>query len=55
MPSLLIRFAIDESGVTAIEYALIAGFMALGIIASVGTIGISISTNFYGPLSAGFG
>jgi pilus assembly protein Flp/PilA len=54
MRTSFIRFASDESGVTAIEYALIAGLVALGIVASVGLIGTTISTKFYGPLSGGF-
>jgi len=32
------RFARDNSGATAIEYALMAGIIALGIIVSVGGI-----------------
>lgn len=49
-----LRFARDRSGVTAIEYALIAGVIVIGIIASVGLIGTTISTKFYGPLANGF-
>lgn len=48
------RFAPDESGVAAIEYALIAGLIAVGIIISLSLIGTTISTKFYGPLTAGF-
>ena len=33
------KFAADKSGVTAIEYALIAGGIALAIIVSVGLLG----------------
>ena len=55
MTTLFLRFASNESGVTAIEYALIAGLIVLGIVASVGQIGTTISINFYGPLMAGFG
>jgi pilus assembly protein Flp/PilA len=55
MPSLINRFAKDDSGITAIEYGLIAGLIALAIIASVSTIGTAISTKFYGPLMGGFG
>jgi pilus assembly protein Flp/PilA len=54
MMRLLIRFAGEESGLTAVEYALIAGLMALGIIVSVSSVGTTISTKFYGPLSNGF-
>ena len=54
MRTSFIRFACDESGVTAIEYALIAGLVAIGIVVSVGAIGTTISTKFYGPLVVGF-
>ncbi|MCI0600575.1 MAG: Flp family type IVb pilin [Beijerinckiaceae bacterium] len=54
MMALLIRFAGSRRGVTAIEYALIAAVIALGIFASVGSVGTTISTKFYGPLSSGF-
>jgi len=37
------RFAGDRSGATAIEYALMAGIIALGIIVSVGTIRDSLN------------
>jgi pilus assembly protein Flp/PilA len=53
MTALFIRFISDETGVTAIEYALIAGLVALGVIASAGLIGSIISTKFYGPLAGG--
>jgi len=33
------KFLRDESGATAIEYGLIAGFIALAIIAAVGSTG----------------
>jgi pilus assembly protein Flp/PilA len=36
----------DESGATAIEYGLIAGLIALGIITAVTSIGTGISTQF---------
>ncbi|MCI0465550.1 MAG: Flp family type IVb pilin [Beijerinckiaceae bacterium] len=54
MMALLIRFACSRHGVTAIEYALIAAVIALGILVSVGSVGTTVSTKFYGPLSAGF-
>jgi pilus assembly protein Flp/PilA len=49
------RFAGDESGVTAIEYGLIAGLISLGIITAVTTIGTTISAKFFGAVAAGFG
>ena len=36
---MLRKFLRDESGATAIEYSLIAGFIALAIIAAVGLTG----------------
>ena len=36
---MLLKFLRDEGGATAIEYSLIAGFIALAIIAAVGLTG----------------
>jgi pilus assembly protein Flp/PilA len=38
MKSVIARFARDETGATSVEYAVIAGVIALGIVASVGAI-----------------
>ena len=46
MKSLLLRFARDESGATAIEYGLIGGLIAVVIIKAVTTVGTKISTDF---------
>ena len=40
------NFFSDESGVTAIEYALIASLIAVAIIGVVTTVGTNISTVF---------
>ena len=40
------RFAADASGVTAIEYGLIAALIAVFIIGAVATVGTSLSTTF---------
>ena len=40
------RFAQDESGVTAIEYGLIAGLVAVIIIGAVTTVGTKLNTTF---------
>jgi pilus assembly protein Flp/PilA len=40
------NFLSDESGVTAIEYALIASLIAVAIIGAVTTVGGKISTVF---------
>ena len=40
------EFVADESGVTAIEYALIASLIAVFIITAVQTVGTKVSTVF---------
>jgi pilus assembly protein Flp/PilA len=52
MTTSFIRFAGDESGVTAMEYGLIAGLISIGIVTAVTTIGTTIATNFFGPIAA---
>jgi len=54
MMRMFIRFAGDESGVTVIEYGMIAALIVIGIIAAVKTIGTTIAANFFGPIAAGF-
>ena len=46
MKNVLARFAQDESGATAIEYALIAAGIALAIITAVNTLGTTLSNKF---------
>ena len=46
MTSLLLRFANDEAGVTAIEYGLIATLIATVIITAVTSIGTNLNTKF---------
>ncbi|HEY2445956.1 MAG TPA: Flp family type IVb pilin [Rhizomicrobium sp.] len=46
MKNLVSRFVTDESGVTAIEYGLIAALIAVVIIAAVSTVGTNLSTTF---------
>jgi pilus assembly protein Flp/PilA len=46
MKTLFLRFARDESGVTAIEYGLIAGLIAVVIITAVALIGTNLTTKF---------
>ena len=41
-----LRYISDRSGATAIEYGLIAGLIALVIIAAVTTVGTSLQTTF---------
>ena len=46
MTSLILRFANDEAGVTAIEYGLIATLIATVIITAVTSIGTNLNTKF---------
>jgi pilus assembly protein Flp/PilA len=46
MKNLVSRFVKDESGATAIEYALIATGIAIAIIAAVNGVGSKLVTNF---------
>ncbi|HEX4079679.1 MAG TPA: Flp family type IVb pilin [Rhizomicrobium sp.] len=46
MKNLVSRFVANESGVTAIEYGLIAALIAVIIIAAVASVGTSLSTTF---------
>jgi pilus assembly protein Flp/PilA len=40
------RFILDESGATAIEYALIAGTISIAILAAVDKLGTQLNTTF---------
>jgi pilus assembly protein Flp/PilA len=46
MKNLLSRFSQDQSGATAIEYGLIAGLIAVVIIAAITTVGTRLSAKF---------
>ena len=46
MKSLLAKFANDEGGATAIEYALIAVGLSIVIVATVGNIGSTLNTSY---------
>jgi pilus assembly protein Flp/PilA len=46
MTNLVKRFAVDESGATAIEYGLIASLIALVIIGGITAVGTSLSSTF---------
>jgi pilus assembly protein Flp/PilA len=46
MKTLVSRFVTDESGVTAIEYGLIAALIAVVIIAGVRLVGSQLATTF---------
>lgn len=46
MKSVVLRVLADESGVTAIEYGVIAALIAVVIIAAVGLVGTQLKTTF---------
>jgi pilus assembly protein Flp/PilA len=46
MKTLVARFVKDESGATAIEYALIAAGIAIAIMAAVTALGTAIAAKF---------
>jgi pilus assembly protein Flp/PilA len=46
MSKVFARFVKDESGATAIEYALIAGLMATALIAAFGILGPELNSAF---------
>src|SRR3954468_11138717 len=46
MKNLVSRFVKDESGATAIEYALIAAGIAIAIISAVNGVGTALQTKF---------
>ena len=46
MKDQIVKFWRDEEGATAIEYGLIAGLIAVGIIVSVGEIGEKLAAIF---------
>ena len=54
MSKLILRFVANESGSTAIEYALMAGSIAMVVIAAVNTVGSSLNSTFYSKIAAAF-
>jgi pilus assembly protein Flp/PilA len=46
MNKFLSRFVRDESGVTAMEYGMIAALIAVAILTALGTIGTQLNTTF---------
>jgi pilus assembly protein Flp/PilA len=46
MKTTIARFATDESGATAIEYALIAAGIAIAIITAVNSVGTALIAKF---------
>ena len=41
----------DQSGATAIEYALIAGFLSIVIVGAVRSVGIQLTTKYFQPVA----
>lgn len=52
MSKLLVRFAKDESGATAIEYGLIAALVAVAIMVGAGMLGKELNNKFVGVANA---
>ncbi len=50
----LCRFGRDESGATAIEYAMIASGISIAILGAVTTLGSNVQTTFYNKLASMF-
>ncbi len=46
MKALFLKFAMDQSGATAIEYGLIAGLISVVIIAAVRSTGTKLNAKF---------
>jgi pilus assembly protein Flp/PilA len=46
MNRLFVRFARDESAATAIEYAVIAGFLSIVIVGAVHGLGVKVNAMF---------
>jgi pilus assembly protein Flp/PilA len=46
MHNIITRFVKDERGVTAIEYGLIAGLLALAILVAVQSVGTQLTATF---------
>ena len=51
-PNKLSALGSDKRGVTALEYGLIAGLVAVVIVASVTTLGVTLNTTFAAISSA---
>ena len=47
------RFLCDESGATAIEYGLLAGGIALAVLATVNALGSSVKTMLFDEILEG--
>ena len=45
------KYLVNVDGATAIEYAMIAGFISILIVLGVTAIGTTISAQFFGPVT----
>ncbi len=52
MKNTIKRFITDESGLETVEYAIIAGLITVGSIATIGLIGVWVSAKFTAVLDA---
>jgi len=52
--ALMRRCLLDDSGATAIEYALLASGVALAVAATVFGVGSELKSNFYDKIAAAF-
>ncbi len=50
--SALARFAVDDSGATSIEYAMIAAGVSVAVIGAVNSLGSHLKTTFYDKLAS---
>jgi pilus assembly protein Flp/PilA len=50
----LTRFCMDESGATAIEYALVAGGIGVAVASTVWSLGSTLKTTFYDKIGGMF-
>ncbi len=48
------RFLRADTGATAIEYALVAGFISIAIVTVLGSISTNLRTNFFDLVAAAF-
>jgi pilus assembly protein Flp/PilA len=49
------RFVTDESGVTAIEYCIIAGLLSVVIVGALATVGTTVNVLFFQTVARALG
>ena len=50
---MILAFLKAESGATSIEYAMIAGFISIAIVAGATAIGTKLNAKYYSPVANG--